>query len=169
MDIPTPSPETPPAPTEAARILAFDLGRERIGVAISDGLGLTAQPLLTIYRKTPHADLKSIGRLIRRHAIAELVVGNPLHLSGDQSPQAARAQRFADDLRAEFGLPVHLWDERLTSHAAHEILDETGGKHSAADRGVKDRIARKRIIDQLAAVLILESFLAARGNPVKPE
>ncbi|HEY2859675.1 MAG TPA: Holliday junction resolvase RuvX [Terracidiphilus sp.] len=153
--------------TEVPRILAFDVGRARIGIAISDGLGLTAQPLLTLHRKTPRADLKSIGRLIRRHAVAELVVGNPLHLSGDQSPQAARAQQFAESLRAEFSLPVHLWDERLTTHAAHDILDEAGharGARTATERGVKDRVARKRIIDQLAAVLILQSFLDSRAG-----
>ncbi len=123
-------------------------------------MGITAQPLLTLYRKTPRADLKSIGRLIRRHAVAELVVGNPLHLSGDQSPQGwTRAQQFAESLRAEFHLPVHLWDERLSTHAAHEILDEAGHARSPAER-----IARKRIIDQVAAVLILQSFLASRSD-----
>ena len=153
--------ETGAAPVEARRILALDLGRARIGVAISDGLGLTAQPLLTIYRKTPHADLKSIGRIVRKHAVQEIVLGNPLHASGDLSPQSARAQKFAEELCAEFSLPVHLWDERLTTHAAHEILDESGS-HRRPQTSASDRIARKKIIDQLAAVLILESFLNAR-------
>jgi len=143
----------------APRILALDLGRARIGVAITDGLGLTAQPLLTIYRKTPHVDLKSIGRIVRKHAVAEIVVGHPLHASGEASPNSTRAEEFATTLRAEFNLPVHLWDERLTTHAAHEILDEAGG---ATARTANARIARKKIIDQLAAVLILESFLASR-------
>jgi putative holliday junction resolvase len=153
--------------TDAPRILALDLGRARIGVAISDGLGLTAQPLLTIYRKTSghklgRADIKSIGRIVRKHSVAEIVVGHPLHASGDASPQSARAQEFADALRAEFSLPVHLWDERLSTHAAHEILDEGG--HARGANSPADRIARKRIIDQLAAVLILESFLASRTS-----
>jgi putative Holliday junction resolvase len=149
------------APVEARRILALDLGRARIGVAISDGLGLTAQPLLTILHKTMHADLKSIGRIIRKHAVAEIVVGHPLHASGDASSNSTRAAGFAVALRAEFALPVHLWDERLTTHAAHELLDETesNSAHTAAAR-----IARKKIVDQLAAVLILESFLAARTH-----
>jgi putative holliday junction resolvase len=155
--------------TDAPRILALDLGRARIGVAISDGLGLTAQPLLTIYRKTSghkmgRADIKSIGRIIRKHSVAEIVVGHPLHASGDASPQSARAQEFAAALRAEFRLPVHLWDERLTTHAAHEILDETSHAGGANQCSAGDRIARKRIIDQLAAVLILESFLASRAT-----
>ena len=137
------------------RIIGFDVGQRRIGIAITDPLGLTVQPLLTLYRKTPRADLKSIGRLIRKHGVAEAVVGNPLHMSGEQSPQAARAQTFAADLRAEFGLPVHLCDERLTTHEAHLLLDEAG--HA---RGPD----RRRIIDQVAAVLILESFLEARAS-----
>jgi len=146
------------AATERPCILSLDLGRTRIGVAITDGLGLTAQPLLTILHKTVHADLKSIGRIVRKHAVSEIVVGHPLHASGDASPGSARAQEFAAALRAEFSLPVHLWDERLTTHAAHELLDEAGHARGAA---------RNRIIDQVAAVLILESFLAARaaGTP----
>lgn len=153
------------APVECRRILALDLGRARIGVAITDGLGLTAQPLLTIYRKeTGHkvsrADLKSIGRIVRKHSVAEIVVGHPLHASGDASPRSAGAEQFAAGLRAEFSLPVHLWDERLTTRAAEEILDESGGIRGASSP--TGRIARKRIIDQLAAVLILESFLASR-------
>ena len=141
----------------ASRVIAFDVGEKRIGVALTDGLGLTAQPLLTIYRKTPRADMKSIGRLLRKHGVAEAVVGNPLHMSGEVSPQAARTQAFAEELRAEFGMPVHLWDERLTTHEAHLLLDEAG--HA---RGPE----RKRIIDQVAAVLILETFLAARADAV---
>lgn len=139
--------------TPVRRIAGFDVGQRRIGIAITDPLGLTVQPLLTLYRKTPRADLKSIGRLIRKHGIAEAVVGNPLHMSGDQSPQAARAQAFAAELRAEFAIPVHLCDERLTTHEAHLLLDEAG--HA---RGPE----RKRIIDQVAAVLILETYLEAR-------
>jgi putative Holliday junction resolvase len=145
--------QQPGAPVR--RIAGFDVGQRRIGIAITDPLGLTVQPLLTLYRKTPRADMKSIGRLIRKHAIAEAVVGNPLHMSGKPSPQAVRAQAFAAELRAEFGIPVHLCDERLTSHEAHLLLDEVGHK-----RGPE----RKRIIDQVAAVLILESFLEARAR-----
>jgi putative Holliday junction resolvase len=140
---------------EVARIVAFDVGEKRIGVAITDGLGLTAQPLLTIYCKTPRADMKSVGRILRKHGVAEAVVGNPLHMSGQVSPQAQRAQAFAAALRAEYGIPVHLVDERLTTHEAHLLLDEAGHK-----RGPE----RKRIIDQVAAVLILESFLASRAD-----
>ena len=144
----------------SGRIAAFDVGAKRIGVAVTDALGFTAQPLLTIYCKTAKADLKSIGRILRRHEIAEAVVGNPLHMSGEVSPQARKAQELAEQIRAEYGIPVHLVDERLTTWEAHRILDESG--HSRV--GAKDRADRKHIIDQVAAVLILESFLEARAN-----
>ncbi|MBS1821643.1 MAG: Holliday junction resolvase RuvX [Acidobacteria bacterium] len=136
------------------RVLGFDVGDRRIGIAISDPLGYTAQPLLTLHRTNRRADMKSVGRLLRRHGVGEAVVGNPLYMSGDVSPQALKAQAFADDLRAEFGLTVHLWDERLTTTEAHRHLDEAG--HAAGRE-------RKGIIDQVAAVLILQSFLDARS------
>jgi putative holliday junction resolvase len=142
------------------RIVAFDVGERRIGVAVSDALGYTAQPLLTIYCKTAKADLKSIGRILRRHNIAEAVVGYPLHMSGEVGPRARKAQELAERMRAEFGIPVHLVDERLTTWEAHALLDESG--HSR--RTAAGRRDRKHIIDQVAAVLILRSFLEARAN-----
>jgi putative Holliday junction resolvase len=136
------------------RILGFDVGDRRIGLAISDPLGYTAQPLFTLHRTNRRADLKWLARVLRKHAVTEAVVGNPLYMSGDQSPQAAKAQAFAEDLRTEFGLTVHLWDERLTTTQAHRHLDDAG--HAA--------MGRKGIIDQVAAVLILQSFLEARAS-----
>lgn len=141
---------------QAPRVLALDVGDRRIGLALSDPLGYTAQPLFTLTRTSRRADLKSLGRVLRKHGVTEIVVGNPLYMSGDLSPQAAKAQAFAEDLRTEFGLPVHLWDERLTTTEAHRYLDDAG--HSA------DRGERKGIIDQVAAVLILQGWLAARAN-----
>jgi putative Holliday junction resolvase len=147
-----------PKPGEGApvpRILGLDVGDRRIGLAISDPLGFTAQPLFTLHRSGRKADLKSIARVLRKHGVREAVVGNPLHMSGDQSPQAAKAQAFAEELRAEFGITVHLWDERLTTTEAHRHLDDAGRP------GGRER---KGIIDQVAAVLILRSFLEARDN-----
>jgi putative Holliday junction resolvase len=140
------------------RILGFDVGDRRIGLAISDPLGYTAQPLFTLHRAGKRADLKSVGRVLRKHGVREAVVGNPLYMSGDQSPQAAKAQAFAEELRTEFGITVHLWDERLTTTQAHRLLDDAG--HGAGNY----KGGRKGIIDQVAAVLILESFLEARAN-----
>lgn len=149
----------------AARILGFDVGERRIGLALSDELGYTAQPLFTLHRTSGRNglrdDLKSIARVLRKHApITEAVVGNPLYMSGDQSPQAARAQLFAAALRAEFPLTVHLWDERLTTAEAHRHLDTLGHPRAPNSEGV----GRKNIIDQVAAVLILQAFLEARAN-----
>jgi len=138
----------------------LNVGDKRIGVALTDPLGLTVQPLLTIYRKTLHADLKSIGRIIRKHDIKEAVVGYPLHMSGEVSPRAKKSEELAAALHAEFGLPVHLIDERLTTWEAHRLLDESG----QVRRNAADRQQRKRIIDQVAAVLILEAFLESRGK-----
>ena len=161
---PKPAEPQPPETRLVRRVVAFDVGDRRIGVAVSDPLGYTAQPLFTLHRtggKGGHrADMKSIARLLRKHAVAEAVVGNPLHMSGDQSPQAAKAQQFADELRAQFGLTVHLWDERLTTTEAHRHLD--AGGHAAGRE-------RRQIIDQVAAVLILQSFLDARANRTAQE
>jgi putative Holliday junction resolvase len=138
------------------------VGNRRIGVAVSDELGLTAQPVLTLERKrssrsTSRDDLRSLARLARRYAVAGIVVGNPLHLSGELSPQAARTQAFAAELGKLTGLPIHMWDERLTSREAHEILYQAG--HS--------RQEHRRVVDQVAATLILQSFLD-KGNAGKP-
>ena len=142
------------------RVAAFDVGDKRIGVAVTDALGITVQPLLTIYCKTAKADLKSIGRILRRHGIAEAVVGHPVHISGEVGVRARKSEELAAQLRAEFGIPVHLVDERLTTWDAHRLLDESGLGRSSA----KDRDARRKIIDQVAAVLILEAFLEARAS-----
>jgi len=141
------TPEPPP------RYLALDIGSKRIGVAVSDELGLTAQPVLTLERKrNTREDLRSLARLARRYGVVGIVVGNPLHLSGEQSTRAAKTQAFAAALGELSGLPIHLWDERLTTHEAHEILYEAG--HARQDH--------RQIVDQVAATLILQSFLDAR-------
>jgi putative Holliday junction resolvase len=140
------------------RWMGLDVGDRRIGVAVSDALGLSAQPVLTLIRTNRRQDLKSLQRLIRRHQCTEIVVGNPLYMSGDQSPQAAKAQAFAAILRAETGLPVHLWDERLTTTEAHRHLH-------AAGRAGSDH---KAVIDQVAAVLILGSYMDARRAQALP-
>lgn len=141
------------------RVMALDVGKVRVGVALTDALGYTAQPLLTLWRKSRGEDLRSLLRLIRKHEVVQIVVGNPLHLSGDISPWAAKVQEFADDLRKRSGLPVEMWDERLSSVAAHEILDEAG--HSQRDR--------KYVIDQVAAVVILRGWMEAKEQAAARE
>ena len=128
---------------------------------MSDELGLTAQPVLTLERRSSRRpisrdDLRSLARLCRRFGVVGIVVGNPVHLSGESSPQAAKAQAFAAELGELTGLPIHLWDERLTSHEAHQILYQAG--HA--------RQKHRKVVDQVAATLILQSFLESReqGN-----
>ena len=109
------------------RYLGLDIGNRRIGVAVSDELGLTAQPVLTLERgRGRREDLRSLARLARRFKVAGIVVGDPLHLSGEESAQAAKTRAFAAELGELAGLPIHLWDERLTTHEAHRILYEAG-------------------------------------------
>ena len=135
------------------RYLALDVGTKRIGIAVSDELGLTAQPVMTLeVRRNRREDLRSIARLARKFGVAGIVVGNPLHLSGEMSTRAAKVQAFAAELGEVAGLPIHLWDERLTSEEAHRILYEAG--HA--------RQEHEKLVDQVAAVLILQSFLEER-------
>jgi putative holliday junction resolvase len=140
------------------RLLGLDFGDRRIGVAVSDELGLTAQPVLTLVRRNTKQDLKSLGRLLRKFNCTAIVLGNPLYMSGDVSPQAAKTQAFAEDLRGAFGLPVHLWDERLTSAEAHRHLHAAGRPLSL----------HREVVDQVAAVLILQGFLDARQTAATP-
>jgi putative Holliday junction resolvase len=132
------------------RYLGLDVGNRRIGVAVSDELGLTAQPVMTLERKRSlREDLRSLARLARRFGVVGIVVGNPVHLSGNVSQQAAKTQTFAAALSELSGLPIHLWDERLTTREAHQILYEAG----------QARQQHRRVVDQVAAMLILQSFL----------
>src|SRR5271154_5938069 len=97
------------------RYLGLDIGSKRIGVAVSDELGLTAQPVLTLIRKrNPRDDMRSLARLCRRFNCSAIVSGNPLHLTGEVSTQAGKNRAFAEELAELTGLSLHLWDERLT-------------------------------------------------------
>jgi putative holliday junction resolvase len=147
--------------TSPPRYLGLDIGSKRIGVAVSDELGLLAQPVLTLTRKrNPRDDLRSLARLCRRFNCAGIVAGDPLHLaesrSGEVSAQAVKTRAFAEELGKLAALPVHLVDERLTSRAAHEILYAAG----------KSRQEHKPLVDQVAAVLILQGFLDAQRDPL---
>lgn len=136
------------------------MGNRRIGVAVSDELGLTAQPVMTLVRKrNPREDLRSLARLARRFAVVGIVVGIPLHLSGDESPQAKKTRAFAGELGELSGLPIHLWDERLTTREAHQILYEAGQK----------RQQHQQVVDQVAATLILQSFLERQGSEIRDQ
>jgi putative Holliday junction resolvase len=136
------------------RILGLDVGSKRIGLAVSDPLGITAQGIETIQRQNKRLDFEQLERVIRAYAVAELVVGLPLRMSGEEGIQAEKMQLFAEELRKRFQLPVHLCDERLTSVQANRLLRET-------DMSIKRRGA---VVDRMAAVLILQSWMDARSR-----
>jgi putative Holliday junction resolvase len=142
--------------------LAVDPGQRRIGLAITGELG--AQPLFTLHRTSERADLKAILRFVRQHKVEQVVVGHPLNMDGTVGPQAEKAERFAAVLREallQSEIPVHLLDERLTTHEAHERLDEF--RRKVQGRG--SRVKRDEFVDQVAAAVLLESFLS-RGQVV---
>ncbi|HUK88713.1 MAG TPA: Holliday junction resolvase RuvX [Terriglobales bacterium] len=143
----------PPPSVSGGRILALDVGARTLGLAVSDPLGITAQGLETLRRRNLRSDLEHLERLLRQYQVAELVVGNPLRLSGQPGAQAEKVAAFAERLRARFGLPVHLWDERLTSAEANRLLRETAMSIRR----------RSQVVDRLAATLILQSFLDFRA------
>lgn len=136
------------------RVLGMDVGARRIGLAISDPLGITAQGIETLERRNKRTDFGILERVIKRYEVGEIVVGYPIQMSGNTGTQSEKMAAFADELRRRFALPVHLWDERLTTAEAHRILDQT-------EMSTK---RRSQVIDQMAAVLILQSFLQARSQ-----
>jgi putative Holliday junction resolvase len=142
-----------PAPALKPRVLGLDVGSRRIGVAISDPLGLTAQVLPTLQRQNKRLDFQHLAKVISEYQISEIVVGYPLRLSGMEGIQSEKMQLFAEELRKKFGLPVHLWDERLTSTQANRLLRET-------DLSIKKR---GQAVDRMAAILILQNWMEARG------
>ncbi|HLV89188.1 MAG TPA: Holliday junction resolvase RuvX [Candidatus Sulfotelmatobacter sp.] len=141
------------------RVLGLDVGLRRIGVAVSDPLGITAQGLETLHRKNKRHDLAYLDRVIREYDVREIVVGLPLRMSGAEGTQAEKIHAFADDLRKHFQLPVHLWDERLTSAEANRLLRET--ELSIEKRG--------KAVDRMAAILILQGWMESRSGLGTPE
>lgn len=139
----------------AGRVLALDLGRARIGVALSDPMGWTAQPLQVLERTGPRKDLAGIVAIAEQHEVRTILVGWPLRLSGEEGSAAQEAREFAG--RVERRLPavkVDLWDERLTTRQAERTMIAGGAR----------RKRRRKSIDALAAALILQSYLDTRGE-----
>ena len=136
------------------RVLGLDVGSRRIGVAVSDPLGITAQGLETLQRSTKRRDFDHLQRVIQEYDVREIVVGLPLRMSGAEGTQSDKMQVFAEELRKRFRLPVHLWDERLTSAEANRLLRET-------DLSIEKR---GKAVDRMAAVLILQGWMEGRAN-----
>jgi putative holliday junction resolvase len=136
-------------PEKRRRVLALDVGTKRIGMAVTDELGITAQGLETLERQNKKADLSRLVHVLQEYDIGEVVVGMPLRMSGDEGIQAEKMRAFARDLAEQSGLPFHFWDERLTSAEANRLLDEAG----------MTRLDRKGKVDQMAAVMILQGWM----------
>lgn len=135
--------------TMTCRVLALDVGEQRIGVAMSDANGTMAMPLTTLKATPRTRAMKQIADLVQQHAVDEVVVGLPLTLRGDIGPQAHIVQSFASDLEAVLGKSVQLFDERLTSVVAEQTMRDLGIKPAR----------RKARIDEIAATIILQDYL----------
>jgi putative pre-16S rRNA nuclease len=129
------------------------VGSKTIGMAVSDPLGITAQGLQTLRRQNKRLDFGQLEKVIREYEVAEIVVGYPLRMSGAEGTQAEKMQLFAEELRRRFQLPVHLWDERLTSAEANRVLRDS-------EMSIK---RRGEVVDRLAAVLILQNWMDTRA------
>ena len=139
------------------RVMALDVGDKKIGVAISDELLLTAQGRPTLRRKNLRSDLEILRRLAMENDVQEVVVGQPLHMDGTPSAQSRRVARFSEELRRVLSLPMVFWDERLTSFEAEQHLEQMGMNWRE----------RRKHVDQIAAMIILQNYLDSRaGHPV---
>jgi putative holliday junction resolvase len=142
----------PERPT--GRVLGLDVGARRIGVAVSDPLGITAQGLETLLRRNKKHDFEHLQKVIREYKVKEIVVGLPLRMSGAEGIQSDKMNVFAEELRKRFRLPVHLFDERLTSAEANRLLRET-------DLSIEKR---GKAVDRMAAILILQGWMELRAG-----
>jgi putative holliday junction resolvase len=138
-----------------SRTLALDVGDKRIGVAVSDPLGFTAEPLVVITR-TPSvkADLRAVEELLQRYDVSKIVVGMPVMLAGEEGIQAGKVREFVERLSRRLRIPVVTWDERLSTVEAERFLIKAG----------QSRSKRKQVIDKIAAAVILQSYLAANDQ-----
>jgi putative Holliday junction resolvase len=138
----------------AARILAIDFGLKRIGLAISDALGITAQGLLTLERTRLDDDLQHIRNLVNEHGASRVIVGNPVSHESGETAMSRRVASFVEKLRRRIECPVELWDERLTTAEANRLLRASG-------IGIEKR---RRARDRIAATLLLQSYLDFQAN-----
>jgi len=130
----------------------MDVGKKRIGLAVSDELELTAQGIETLQRTRIRDDLVQLKHIAEKWVVHTLLVGRPLHMSGDESRQSEYTREFAERAAAHLGLPMVFWDERLTSVEAERLLRSSGASLEQ----------KKQAVDRLSAVLLLESFLEYR-------
>ena len=137
-------------------VAALDLGRRRIGVAVTDAAAMGAHPIGVVERRSMKRDLEAIAAMLRDREVTTFVIGLPLNMDGTEGPAARVARLFADRLAAEFKVQVEMFDERLTSFEAEERL-----KGMPVKKG-----ARKPAIDAIAATVILEGWMEARADKI---
>lgn len=137
------------------RIMGLDVGSKTVGIALSDELGWTAQGLKTlkIDEENLHFGFNEIGEIIKEYQVGQVVIGLPKNMNGTIGPRGEASQQYAAEIERRFSLPVVLWDERLTTMAAERVLLE-------ADLSRKKR---KKVIDKMAAVLILQGYLDSKN------
>jgi putative Holliday junction resolvase len=138
---------------ERQRILALDLGKKRIGMAMSDELGITAQGLPTLERRNKRTDFAALAALVRENHVQQIVLGLPLRMSGEEGTQADWVRAFAEELKGHVDVPIDLRDERWTSKQAERVLMGSG----------IHKEDRKPAIDRLSAVILLQDYLDSRG------
>ena len=146
--------------SDSSRILALDWGSKRVGLAVSDPLGLTAQGLPTMSRRNKQRDMNYLRSLVRRYQVSLVLLGNPLQMDGTEGANTEMIRSVATELREELGVEVRLWDERLTSAEANRMFEEAGVSASK----------RRASVDRVAAVLLLQNFLESQPRKaVGPE
>lgn len=136
------------------RILGLDIGDRTIGVAVSDPLGFTAQGITTIRRKNEEIDIKELKKICDEYNVDTIVSGLPKNMNGTLGPQSEKVLKFCDVIKENMNLPIKMWDERLTTVAAHRAMIE----------GDLSRSKRKKIVDKIAAIYILQGYLDCISN-----
>jgi putative Holliday junction resolvase len=131
------------------RVMGLDVGDKTIGIAISDALLLTAQARPTLRRKDLKSDIEFLRQLASENEVHQIVLGQPLHMDGRESPQSQKVARFAEELKKALDLPITFWDERLTSFEAEQHLEQMGLNWRQ----------RREQVDKIAAMIILQNYL----------
>jgi putative holliday junction resolvase len=157
-----------PNRVERQSILALDYGRARIGLALADSETRMAQPLGTMERINRNEDMRRLRESVREHGVNQIVVGLPLRLDGTRGEMAEEAERFAQRVRKQIGVPVEMVDERLTSWEAERLLEEVQGRFIHDEKltgSKKPKIVRAKMsVDAVAAAVILKEFLDRQGQ-----
>ncbi|OLD79448.1 MAG: hypothetical protein AUG46_05885 [Acidobacteria bacterium 13_1_20CM_3_58_11] len=149
-------------------MLAVDYGRARIGIALADTETRMAQPLMTMERINRNEDMRRLRELVRGHDVKQIVVGSPLRLDGTRGEMAEEAERFAQRVRKQIGVPVEMVDERLTSWEAERLLEEVQGRFIRHEKltgsNKRQNVQAKMTVDAVAAAVILKEYLDRQGQ-----